>query len=141
MGNKLIGEEKGKKLLKIRILSFDKLFGFGVTVLIFGAYIYALYKYNNHTPLPDSSKTIYYILIGASFLIGLLAFSKLTNPTLVKYAKCPYCNKSTLLIDTWQCYWCNSIQPKPTSFKSPCGECGRLQETAYCEHCKAEFIL
>ena len=71
----------------------------------------------------------------------LIVFSFWPSFRTKKYYNCPYCDKSILMYETWQCHHCHEIQKKPSLCFEKCQICGRYQETAVCEHCKWEFII
>lgn len=135
--------ERGKKGEKVKIFIFDPLdipaWGLLLSFTVFFSY-WLYYDFYIVGDIYFGKAYFLFCFVGFPLIVHsffLLLYRRIN----LKYANCPYCDKSTLLIDTWQCYWCNTVQPEPISFKSPCRECGRLQKSAYCEHCKREFLL
>lgn len=58
-----------------------------------------------------------------------------------RYLSCPYCGKSVLLKDNWQCEFCDNYQGVKRFFHKKCIFCKRVLQTCYCEHCEKEMEL
>lgn len=124
---------KQHKPKKITVRNSFFIFLFFLISLLMVASLYLAYKAGL---LVDTK--LFYMALAITTVTVCFSISY-SDKKSIKYAICPNCGKSTLMIDKWQCYWCNSVQPTPTSFLVKCCECERKQPTAVCEHCRKEF--
>ena len=57
------------------------------------------------------------------------------------YSPCPYCDKSVLVNEDWQCDFCDRYQDEPRFLSQPCIHCGREIKSFFCEHCHKEILV
>jgi hypothetical protein len=134
-----VAKRESEKLKKIRIRRTKRCLLFLVISLSLSFYIYKSYVGCLY-PFTEKYYPYWALAVVTALCLFGVSISYISRSS-IKYAICPNCEMSTLLIDKWQCRWCNSIQPSPVSFVEKCCECGRYQKVAYCEHCKQEFRI
>ncbi len=114
---------------------------FVIFPLVFVFFLFGTYVLFTHKAESQQYYLGFWGFLSGAILTPLFFLQSLMDKSDAKYGICPHCNMSILLIDKWQCRWCNSVQPSPVSFTLKCCECKRKQVTAHCEHCRKEFSL
>ncbi len=73
--------------------------------------------------------------------INYRIYKKRENLWLSKFSVCPYCNKSILVYEKWQCDHCYNFQKKERYIFDKCQICGRFVDIFCCEHCHKEIRI
>ena len=113
-----------------------------VGIVLMAVVIYLLYK----KIIPLKLTGIIFIIVGVILgIIGFLLARYVINPFRnQQYYFCPYddCGKSVYVKEDWQCNHCDQHQEVERFLHLVCAKCRiAYLETAYCEHCKKEFII